>query len=224
MPKISVIVPIYNVEKYLENCINSIIVQTLEDIEIILINDGSTDKSYEIINKYKAIDSRIIVINKKNSGVSAARNSGLKVSRGEYIAFIDSDDWIEQNMLEKLYKLGKKYNSEVVACNFKSFNDIYNTFNKYPIDEGEYVGKSVIKEKILSKVISGKLKTPVWDKIYKKEFLQNNNIKFDEKITRFEDWYFIIEVYEKVHNLYYLDKNMYNYRIANNTLSNKYYK
>lgn len=224
MPKISVIVPIYNVEKYLENCINSIIVQTLEDIEIILINDGSTDKSYEIINKYKAIDSRIIVINKKNSGVSAARNSGLKVSRGEYIAFIDSDDWIEQNMLEKLHKLGEKYNSEVVACNFKSFNDIYNTFNKYPIDEGEYVGKSVIKEKILSKVISGKLKTPVWDKIYKKEFLQNNNIKFDEKITRFEDWYFIIEVYEKVHNLYYLDKNMYNYRIANNTLSNKYYK
>lgn len=223
MPKISVIVPIYNVEKYLEKCINSIILQTLEDIEIILVNDGSTDKSFEIINKYKAIDSRIIVINKINSGLSAARNSGLKVARGEYVGFIDSDDWIEENMLEELYEAGKKYNSEVVACNFKSFNDINNTFNKYPINEGKYIGKLVINEKILSKVIEGKLKTPVWDKIYKKKFLQDNKIKFDEKIIRFEDWHFIVEVYEKVNNLYYLDKNMYNYRIYSNTLSNKYY-
>ena len=101
---ISVIIPIYNVEKYLTKCIESVINQTYKNLEIILVNDGSTDNSKEIIDKYSSIDSRIKVINKKNGGLSDARNVGIELAKGEYITFLDSDDWIELNMYEKLYK------------------------------------------------------------------------------------------------------------------------
>ena len=103
MPEISIIVPVYNAENYLDNCIKSILNQTFEDFELILVNDGSTDKSSHICNYYKKIDSRIKLINKKNGGVSSARNKGLEVAIGKYIGFVDSDDYIHPKMYETLY-------------------------------------------------------------------------------------------------------------------------
>ena len=100
---ISIIVPIYNVELYLEKCIESIINQTYKDIEVILINDGSTDKSGIICDKYAKIDDRIIVLHKENGGVSSARNKGLDIAKGDYIAFVDPDDYIEPNMYEEMF-------------------------------------------------------------------------------------------------------------------------
>ena len=102
MPKISVIVPVYNVEKYLARCLDSIINQTLADIEIICINDGSTDNSLEILNDYAKKDSRIKIIDQTNAGLSCARNAGMQIAQGEYIGFVDSDDWIDLDFYEKL--------------------------------------------------------------------------------------------------------------------------
>ena len=170
---LSIIIPIYNVEKYLTKCIESVINQTYKNLEIILVNDGSTDNSKDIINKYSLIDSRIKVINKKNGGLSDARNVGIEIAKGDYIAFLDSDDWIELNMYEKLYSYIKQENADIVQC---SYQEVYN----------EEVNNQKIKEEI--KLISGKdslynlygenhgKTVVVWNKIYKRELF--NDIRF----------------------------------------------
>ena len=122
-PKISVIVPVYNVEKYIKKCLDTIISQTFSDIEIICVNDGSTDSSRKILEEYKNKDSRIIIIDKKNGGLSSARNAGMKVAMGEYISFIDSDDWIEETMLEKLYNNMTTLNTDITICAVHQFDE-----------------------------------------------------------------------------------------------------
>ena len=117
--KVSIIVPVYNSEKYLQTLINSLIAQTLKEIEIIVIDDGSTDSSGKILDDYQSELEKIKVIHKQNAGVSAARNTGLEVASGEYIGFVDSDDWIEKDMYEKLYNTAKLKNCNVVICNFE---------------------------------------------------------------------------------------------------------
>lgn len=121
MPKISVIVPIYNVERYLSECINSILRQTFSDFECILVNDGSTDICGEICNNYQKIDNRIQIIHQSNKGVSAARNIGINIAKGEYITFIDSDDIIHHSYLYYLYNTAKKYNTDLVQCFYTQF-------------------------------------------------------------------------------------------------------
>ena len=116
-PKVSIIVPVYNVEKYLEKCLDSLVNQSLHDIEIICVNDGSKDDSLDILEKYAKKDSRIKIINKQNQGLSAARNDGLKVAAGEYVGYVDSDDWVDLNFYEKLYESAKKYNAEIASGN-----------------------------------------------------------------------------------------------------------
>lgn len=120
MDKISVIVPVYNVEKYLNRCIESIVNQSYKNLEIILVDDGSTDASGEICEEWKKKDSRIVVFHKENGGASSARNIGLKHAMGEYIGFVDSDDWIEKNMFERLYFLIKEHNANMSICQMKS--------------------------------------------------------------------------------------------------------
>ena len=116
MAEVSVIIPVYNAEKYLEKCIESVVNQTLKDIEIILINDGSTDGSEEICKKYLS-DERVIYYSKENEGLAAARQDGIERASGEYIGFVDSDDWVEPDMYEKMYAAAKSNNSDVVYCN-----------------------------------------------------------------------------------------------------------
>lgn len=170
---ISIIVPIYNVEKYLHKCVDSLIGQTLKDIEIILVDDGSTDKSGEICDEYRLKDNRIKVIHKKNGGLSDARNAGIDIAKGDYITFLDSDDWIELNMYEKLYKYIKQENADIAQC---SYQEVYN----------EEVNNENAKEEI--KIMSGKEslynfsgknhgKTVVaWNKLYRIELF--NDIRF----------------------------------------------
>ena len=114
MPKVSVIVPVYNVEQYLSRCLTSLINQTLEDIEIIVVNDGSTDGSERIIKEYKRNNSKIIAVNKENGGLSSARNFGLYYATGEYVAFLDSDDYVDRNIYKKMYEKAKATNSDYV--------------------------------------------------------------------------------------------------------------
>ncbi len=128
--KISVIIPIYNTEKHLRQCLDSIINQTLKEIEIICVNDESTDGSLDIVNEYAQKDERIKIINKKNNGAAAARNTGMDHAAGEYIGFVDSDDWIALDMYEKLYENAKSYNSDIVMCPLKVYNDSTNEFEQ----------------------------------------------------------------------------------------------
>ena len=114
MPKISIIVPVYNVEKYVDRCLRSLVTQTLQDIEIIIVNDGTQDKSEEIIEKYvRENQNKIKYYEKSNGGLSSARNYGLEYATGEYIAFLDSDDYVETNMYEEMYNLAKKENADM---------------------------------------------------------------------------------------------------------------
>ena len=124
MPKISVIVPVYNVEKYLRKCIESILNQTFREFELILVDDGSTDSSGKICDEYALKDSRIKVIHKENGGASSARNAGLDVAKGEYIGFVDSDDWIEMDMYGELYRLIKENNTDISVCGINNIKDI----------------------------------------------------------------------------------------------------
>ena len=177
---ISVIVPIYNTEKYLKKCINSIINQTYKNIEIILIDDGSTDSSKEICDDFSKIDSRIVVIHKKNEGVSKARNIGLKVSNGKYIAFIDSDDCIEKKYLEALYKKMIEPEIDMTMISFINNND-----------------KIMINEEFLLNCFTTEQNEEyygyIWGKLLKNNIIKENNIKFNENITYNEDRLFIVE-------------------------------
>lgn len=127
---ISVIVPVYNVELYLEQCLNSIINQTYKNLEIILVNDGSTDNSGVICDLYANIDNRIIVIHKDNGGVSSARNAGLNVAKGNFIGFVDPDDWIADDMYEKLYLNIQNFNANISVCKFRKVMNRENIFEK----------------------------------------------------------------------------------------------
>jgi len=130
MPKISVIIPVYNVENYLEKCLLSVMWQTFNDIEIICVNDGSTDNSRIILEKYQKRDSRIKIIDKENGGLSSARNAGMKVATGEFYSFIDSDDWIENTMLEKLYNNITSLNTDISICAVNLYDDTLQVLNK----------------------------------------------------------------------------------------------
>ena len=133
---ISIIIPVYNVEKYLRKCLDSIINQTYKKLEIILIDDGSTDNSGKICEEYAKKDDRIIVIHKENAGVSSARNRGIELANGKYIGFIDSDDWIEENMYETLYQNLLQFDVDISMCNYSIIRNHKKTFHKHDLEDG----------------------------------------------------------------------------------------
>lgn len=207
---LSVIIPIYNVEKYLTKCIESVINQTYKNIEIILVNDGSTDNSKEIIDKYSSIDSRIKVINKKNGGLSDARNVGIELAKGEYITFLDSDDWIELNMYEKLYKYIKQENADIVQCSYQKVYDeeVNNQKNKEEVN-------IMSGEKSLYNL--GEKTVVVWNKIYKRELF--NDIRFP-KGKYHEDEFTIYKVLYKANKIVDLNLPLVYYRQREDSIMN----
>lgn len=170
---LSVIVPVYNVAPYLERCIKSIINQSYQNLEIILIDDGSTDNSGTICDAWAEKDERIMVIHKKNGGLSDARNVGLKVASGAYITFVDSDDWLNLNMYEKLMKIGMAQNCDIVMCNFQKISDE----NSISICNNDYKIEFYDTISALKALITEQIQQVVWNKIYKKELL--NGIYFE---------------------------------------------
>jgi glycosyltransferase involved in cell wall biosynthesis len=216
--KVSVIIPVYNVESYLEKCLNSVINQTYNDIEIILVNDGSTDQSLEIIIHKSKMDSRIIFVDKKNSGVSSARNEGIKMSTGELIAFLDADDWLEINFLEKMVRVYNETKADMIRCDAKK--DYEGKFIKIStlLSEGFY-NKTALNEKLYPQLVSGKDfdNSPICSccfTLYKSNIIKEFNIYFDENAVRSEDLIFNIEYLLNVKSFYYL-KNELLYVIRN---------
>lgn len=186
MAKVSVIVPVYNVEKYLKRCLDSLINQTLSDIDIICINDGSKDSSLQILEQYAQKDSRIVIYNQENSGLSVARNTGLEHASGEYIGFVDSDDWVDLDFYEKLYKSAKNNNADIAVADF-----IREHPNKKP-------KRLKLKEEKIYTTPEDKFmickvhrEGCVWNKIYRTEFIKSINLKFVPKMY-YEDRDFTI--------------------------------
>lgn len=206
---VSVIVPCYNVEKYIEKGLSSLINQTLKDIEIIVINDGSNDNTLKILNEFRKNDKRIKIIDKKNEGVSAARNIGLKEAKGKYICFMDSDDRLEKDFLEKMYNKISENDYDMVACD---------TYAIYP-NKKKYI-KSNINDNQDEKKLMIDAYTVIWNKIYKKEIIKD--IYFDNSISFCEDVLFLYEVYLKVKKIGSIHEPLYNYLQREKSLTYTY--
>ena len=188
--KISFIVPVYNVEKYLSRCLDSILEQTYRNFELIIINDGSPDESRQIIEEREKRDNRIEVINKKNEGVSAARNDGLKFATGEYILFVDGDDYIDKDYAEKILHLIDDCNADMAI----SYN-YYDENRRLPEESERF---SIIdSNRATEELYIGKIDVAVWNKIYKRAFLEHNAIIFDNKLWFAEGMTFNIECFQK---------------------------
>ena len=205
--KISVIIPVYNVEKYIIECIESIINQTFKDIEIIVVNDGSKDNSIKIVEEYLS-DKRIKIINKANGGLSSARNEGMKVAKGEYIYFIDSDDFINEDVLEVLYKNLESERFDIIFSNFSFYNDKtkkekkskFNFPFKENINKGYYF------------LYNGE-EINVWNRLYRKKLLEKYNFKFIEGII-YEDQDFGFKTILLAENIKYIENYGYKYRVG----------
>lgn len=176
-PKISIIVPVYNVEKYLERCLDSILSQSFNAFELILVNDGSTDNSYKICEKYSYNDKRIKLINKENGGLSSARNAGIEASQGEYIGFIDSDDYIDKFMYEILYNYAEKNKSDIVICKYKKVDANFgmNENLNYNVEEINYSNFQALNQLYEENNIEFVV---MWNKLYKRSLF--DNIKFPD--------------------------------------------
>lgn len=229
MPKASIIVPIYNVEKYLRKSIDYMINKTLEDIEIILVNDGSPDNSIDICKEYFKEDERIKVIDKPNGGVSSARNYGLEIAIGDYIGFSDPDDWIELDMYENMYKEIEITQSEICLCNYiieKNRKVIPMTLDI----KKDLLDKKDIKEDIIANMISAKdlnsnlesLMGNVWRLLIRRDFIDNHRFKFKQEVNLMEDLIFCIEIFLKSDKVCIVRGAYYHYVDNPNSAINTY--
>lgn len=227
--KVSVVIPIYNAEKYLTQCIESVVNQTLKDIEIVLIDDGSTDGSAKICKAFMKQDSRIAYYYKENEGLAAARQDGMERSSGEYIGFVDSDDWIEPDMFEKMYDAAKSCDADVVLCNPFTYDEKIQP--KDIIKAGAY-DYEAIKQEILPKTVirideKGRrrnIRWANWIRIYKRETIEKNNLAFGRKFRRCQDLPFTLDNMLVAKGFYYLDEYLYHNRQDAGSLSRGYTK
>lgn len=204
MPKISIIVPVYNVEKYIHRCIDSILHQTFKDFELILVDDGSLDNSGKICDEYAKEDDRIKVIHKENGGLSDARNVGLDIAQGEYIAFVDSDDWIEKDMYSILYENIRKYNADISICKtrkiFDSTVDNNITTNNCIILNNEEAFDCLFNNKYYA--------SHACDKLYKKSLFDGIRYPVGKL---YEDMFTTYRLFEKANKVVFSDYIGYNY-------------
>ena len=224
-PKVSVIVPIYNAEEYLAQCIESVLAQTLKEIELILIDDGSTDGSLEICNAYSENDNRIKVFSNKNVGQGLERNFGVKKATGEYISFLDSDDQYKKDMLEKLYKKAVESDADMISGGYA---DIYNgkLIKEHPLDNKILDSKIKIKE-AMSNLISYENKDgyvgciAVWDSIFRRDLLVDKDIQFlSEREVYSEDLLYKLTVMSYSKKIVFCSDIVYSYRVNDNSFTN----
>jgi glycosyltransferase involved in cell wall biosynthesis len=212
---ISIIVPVYNVEKYLARCLNSILNQTYKNLEIVLINDGSTDYSRKICQKYASQDSRIVFIDQINKGVSATRNLGLRVAKGDYIGFIDSDDLIDPEMYEEVMNTALKFDLQIVATNYYAYErgNLNYQIIRNDLPHNIVLGTEQVKEYFLQSYYGSFLGIvpSICTKIYKTSLLRENNICFNEKLKRAEDFWFNFDVFLIASKVFVIDKPYYHY-------------
>lgn len=217
-PKVSVVVPMFCVEQYVEKCVESLLMQTLEDIEVILVDDGSPDQSGQIAEAYAEKDRRVKVIHQKNSGLGPARNAGMKIAAGDYVGFVDSDDWVNPRMFEKLYNVAKKNDADIVAsghCDVANGKVV--KIKKHPL-AGQTVSSSKdimrIRKNLYGHGISDSsveaFPMSVCISIYRRKFLLSNNLFFENVLS--EDTIFNIHAYRYASRISFTDGTDYCYR------------
>lgn len=224
---ISIIIPVYNVESYISKCIESVLNQTYKEFEIIIVDDGSPDNSIKIAQKYADIDKRITIIRKENGGLSDARNAGMQEAKGKYIYFLDSDDYIEDILLEKVINCAEKNNSDVIIFGYfvdyvddkGSVKYTNNVFLNTTELEVKYEGSFIVDNNLLAML------GYAWNKFYKRDYLINNNIKFEKGVSLIEDILFNELALTKSKNIFILKNQLYHYTHRDiSTLSTTFYK
>ncbi len=221
-PRISIIIPIYNMQQFLGRCLDSVVSQTYASLEIILINDGSTDSSGDICDAYAQKDHRIKVIHKINGGVSSARNAGLDKATGDYISFVDPDDYIELNTYETLIPYLNN-NVDILRFNASRKGEVLNWL---PF-KGEYSGERFEQEVVLPMIGSEKfggmfILGVLWIHLYKREIIKKNHIRFNEDLRRCEDRLFTITSMLHANKMFFIDNVLYHYQVNDESLSNRY--
>lgn len=236
MPKISFIVPVYKMEKYIHQCVQSILNQSFTDFELILVDDGSPDTCPAICDEYAKKDIRVKVIHKKNAGVSAARNSGIEIAQGEWAYFVDSDDWIEENAAEVLYGDAMRTGADCVMSDCVVCYDSGKEVRLHQFSEVFYTEKREDIEAIQKYMLCHKFSphyhpntnngyAAPWGKFVKMSIIKDNNIRFDPYAQGvFDDGVYSLYLLEYVNKFYYNDQHTYNYRVVGSSLTHSFKK
>ncbi len=219
--KITIVIPAYNAELTIEECMNSIISQTYENIEIIVVNDGSTDNTKALVEKYVKIDDRVKLLNQINSGVSEARNNGLKKASGDFIVFVDCDDWLEQNMIELMIDCQTKYNVDVVRCNY-FYDKIDGTkiANVYDLANKRICSMDIDKVREHFLLAHEPIKNLVMLLLIKKEILIKNGIVFNKDLYMMEDVLYYQQLFSSIESIYFMETPLYHYFENPNSVTN----
>ena len=212
---VTIIVPVYNVEKYVEKCIRSILQQTYQNLEVIIIDDGSTDNSIDIATRVSRKDKRVTIIRKKNEGVSKARNLGISKAHGKYIMFVDSDDFLEKNCVSFFHNIASSSDADIIL-NYSW----HNNFDHNKIIDS--TPKKISPELAIEQLYTGKIDVAVWNKFYKLEFLKKNSIEFDPTLWYGEGMLFNITCFSKTNNIMVGDKKVYHQTYNPNSAMRKF--
>ena len=210
---VSIVIPVYNGEKYIEECINSLQQQTYENIEIIVVDDGSKDATKAIVKNISKVDKRVVYIGQENAGVSAARNNGILKSSGQYITFVDADDSVQKDYIEYLYQIMVNNDSEISLTRYPLK---FNSKTSINIDEQKqdevkvYSGDEAANEMLLYKIVISS-----WNKMFKKDLLMDNNVFFNKTLSFGEGFEFVIKAFLKAKKVAIGNKKIYNYRVDN---------
>lgn len=214
---ISIILPVYNTERYLPETIDSILNQSYTDFELIAINDGSTDQSLSILKEYAEKDARVRLIDKPNSGVSDTRNRGISVSKGDYLCFIDADDIIAPYYLESLMRIANEHFADYVVCQYKTFHrNVSFTSDKNEQAAVEHITSS-------TKLLSTGIMTSVYTKMIKRGLIVENNISFDTRMSYGEDLFFCWKCFYAAKNVWITDRILYGYRLSGESAINRFH-
>lgn len=224
MRKISIIIPVYNTEKYLERCISSVISQSYENLEIICVDDGSTDRSLEILEKYALKDSRIKVLHKENEGLVSARKSGVAAATGIYTGYVDSDDWVNADMYEGLYKAISDADADIVTCGY-FLEGSYTTVHLDNVKEGLYSGVQMayLRENVIYNLESREagIRGGLWCKLFKTELLKKVQSSIPDEISIAEDKVCLLKYMLECSTVYVLKKPLYHWCIRDDSMSHE---
>lgn len=223
---VSIVVPIYNAEKYLDRCLESVLSQTYVDIEVILVNDGSSDRSEKICRRYKALDKRVFLINQENKGLGGARNSGLHAAKGSYVGFVDADDVIQRDMISDFVKIAATEQPNVICSNILVYDKGNVSYREIRNDlpYNQVLKSDEIKNYLLQPYYGGYMGIipSACTKIYEREFLVNSDLFFDENIRRTQDYWFNFEVFKKATSVYVINHGYYHYYFNDSSMIRTY--
>jgi glycosyltransferase involved in cell wall biosynthesis len=214
--KISIIVPVYNAEKHLKECLDSIINQTLKEIQIIIINDGSTDNSKEIILDYVAKDKRVTFIDSENEGVSAARNKGIEKSSGRYIGFVDADDYIAPGMYQRLFEIAEENKSAIVICNATHVDEKREFSKRLQLENETFLIRD--KAPLILDFLRFKYDSANWNKMYDSNIIKQHHLKFDNRLAIWEDLLFNLKFIVYTDKITTLSEALYYYRVHDSSV------